>query len=256
MNTLELFKSLHQQQAPLLIGNVWDGQSAKVMEGLKFQAVATSSAAVAETLGYADGENMSFEEYLFMARRIKASTKLPLSIDLETGFGKTTESIVSNLKQLHQVGVVGINIEDSCIQDGERSIEHAEKFAEKLKSICTAMQDQRFELFINVRCDAFLLGLKSAREEAIRRIKLYEGTGVHGIFLPCITDIEDIKACVKATRLPLNVMCMPELPGFEKLQQAGVKRISMGNFVNKHLYKEMEQKIKLIVKQENFSSLF
>ena len=256
MNTVQQFKDLHNQQTPLLIGNVWDGASAKVLEKLKFQALATSSAAVAETLGYADGENMSFEEYLFLVKRIKASTSLSLSVDIEAGYGKTVDVIISNLKQLQAAGVVGINIEDSFIQNGTRSIETTERFTQKLKDITSALGRGKIELFINVRSDVFLLGLPNARQEAIARIKSYENTGVHGIFLPCITDIEDIKACVSATNLPLNVMCMPTLPDFNSLQQAGVKRISMGNFVHKHAQQVMEKVSADIIQKKSFSPLF
>jgi 2-methylisocitrate lyase-like PEP mutase family enzyme len=100
------------------------------------------------------------------------------------------------------------------------------------------------ELFINVRCDAFLLNLPDTWNEAIKRIRLYENAGIDGIFLPCITNETDIKKVVEITKLPLNVMCMPDLPDFKRLQELGVKRISMGNFVNGHIYKQMEAGIK------------
>src|SRR6478735_10133337 len=130
MNNSENFNRLHQQESPLLVANVWSAQSAKVMEKLNLQAVATSSSAVAATLGYADGEAMSFEEYFFVIKRIKASTNLPLSVDLETGYGKSVKEIVANIKRLHEIGVVGINIEDSILENRERTIADAETFAE------------------------------------------------------------------------------------------------------------------------------
>jgi len=256
MNNSENFNRLHQQESPLLVANVWSAQSAKVMEKLNLQAVATSSSAVAATLGYADGEGMSFEEYFFVIKRIKASTNLPVSVDLETGYGKSVKEIVANIKRLHEIGVVGINIEDSILENGLREIADAETFAEKLREISLALNAQRVDMFINVRCDAYLLGLPEARKEGIRRIKLYELHGIHGVFLPCITDIEDIKASVKSTKLPLNVMCMPDLPDFETLKSAGVKRISMGGFLNNSIYNEMEKKMQQVLSSGNFSSLF
>ena len=256
MNNFENFNALHQQADPLLVANVWSGQSAKVMEKIKVQAVATSSSAVAATLGYADGEVMSFEEYFFVIKRIKTSTHLPVSVDLETGYGKSVKEIVANIKRLHEIGVVGINIEDSTITNGIREIVDAESFGEKLREISLALNVQYIDMFINVRCDAYLLGLPEARKEGIRRIKLYELHGIHGVFLPCITDIEDIKASVKSTPLPLNVMCMPNLPDFEALKSAGVKRISMGNFLNQHIYNGMEKKMQQILSSGSFSGLF
>lgn len=256
MNNFEAFRKLHQQEKPLLIGNIWSAQSARVLEKLNVQAIATSSSAVAETLGYADGEEMSFDEYLFVVKRIKASCALPLSVDLETGYGKSVKDIVANIKRLADIGVAGINIEDSVLEGGTRKIAEAESFAEKLREISNDLTRQSIPMFINLRCDAYLLDLPEARKEGIRRMKLYELHGIHGLFLPCITDLEDIKASVHATNLPVNVMCMPGLPDFDALKQAGVKRISMGGFLNRSVYSEMEKKTQRILSEGNFGGLF
>ncbi|HMG94392.1 MAG TPA: isocitrate lyase/phosphoenolpyruvate mutase family protein, partial [Chryseolinea sp.] len=160
------------------------------------------------------------------------------------------------IKALSKAGVVGINIEDSTIVDGTRKIFDASVFADKLGQISAGLNLAEIRFFINVRCDAFLLGLPDARKEAIKRLQLYEKQGVHGMFLPCITDIEDIKAAVQSTKLPLNVMCMPALPDFDALRGAGVKRISMGNFVNAFGYNAIEKAANEIIQKKNFSPLF
>jgi 2-methylisocitrate lyase-like PEP mutase family enzyme len=250
------FKSLHHGTKPLLIGNVWNAQSAKVFEKQKFDAIATSSAAVAETLGYADGEEMTFEEYLFVAKRICKSTTLPVSVDLEAGYGKNADEIVENIKQLSAVGVAGINIEDSVMQNKKRSIVDKDQFADKLKQICQKLAATKTEMFINVRTDAFLLGLPDPVNEAVARAKAFQSTGVHGLFFPCITRLEDINAVVAACTLPVNVMCMPDLPNFSALGQAGVKRISMGNLLNQKLYSHLESRVGKIVQDGSFTSVF
>ncbi|MFZ6008951.1 MAG: isocitrate lyase/PEP mutase family protein [Bacteroidota bacterium] len=250
------FQELHLQSAPLLLGNVWNVQSARTLEKLKFKAVGTSSAAVAETLGYKDGEQMPFEEYFMIIRRIREAVSIPLSVDLEAGYGKTTNEIVGNIKRLHALGVAGINIEDSVVRNGVREIVIASDFAKKLEAITSQLKAQDIKLFINVRCDAFLLGLPNARKEAIERMAAYEKAEIHGFFLPCITDVEDIKAVVKSTGLPVNVMCMPGLPDFDVLQSLNVKRISMGNFVNGAVYKMMENISRSIVENKSFAGLF
>ncbi len=255
MSNFEQFIKLHQQADPLLIGNAWNAHSARVLETLELQALATSSSAVAETLGYADGEVMSFEEYLFVIKRISDSSHLPLSVDLEAGYGKSVDEIVANIKKLHSLGVVGINIEDSHIEGGVRRIVSAEAFAEKLRQLSNALSSQQVGLFINVRCDAYLLGVPDARKEGMRRLKLYESQGIHGLFLPCITNIDDIKESVRAISLPLNVMCMPNLPDFAALKSAGVKRISMGNSLHHAAYQEMEKKMQQVIIDQNFSAL-
>lgn len=252
----KLFKELHNQEEPLLLGNAWNVQSAKVFEKLKFNAIGTSSAAVAETLGYKDGEYMPFEEYFFVIKRIKESTSIPLTVDLEAGYGKTNEEIAQNIKRLHTLGIAGINIEDSIVRNSAREIVSAENFAEKLAGITNHLKAENIDIFINVRCDAFLLNLPGARAEAIKRMAVYEKTNIHGIFLPCITEVEDIKATINSTKLPVNVMCMPTLPDFDVLKSLKVKRISMGNFINGSVYKKLEELTQSVVKEKNFSALF
>jgi 2-methylisocitrate lyase-like PEP mutase family enzyme len=250
------FLELHHQSNPLLIGNVWNVQSAKVFEKQKFKAIATSSAAVAETLGYADGEEMSFEEYLFVAKHITQFCSLPVSVDMESGYGESPEEIAKNLRQLSEVGVVGVNLEDSKIINGKREIISSDRFAKMLKEIYANLEKQNIKVFINVRCDAFLLGLPNALDEALQRTKAYENTGADGLFFPCISKIDDIKKVTGSTKLPVNVMCMPDLPDFESLKNAGVKRISMGNFVNKKLYQDLEKELAKTIRNGSFGSLF
>jgi len=255
-NQFQYFKSLHETEEPLLIANVWNAQSASIFEKLNYRALATSSAAVAETLGYADGQQMSFDEYVFVIKSIVRSTSLPVSVDLEAGYGETIEKIIDNIRQLEAIGVSGINIEDSIISNGQRSLLDAALFAAQLKKIIDSLTAQKVQMFINVRSDVFLLGIPSSLEEAKSRAAQYAATGVHGLFFPCITVIKDIQSVVQSTKLPVNVMCMPQLPGFTQLKGAGVKRISMGNFANKYLYSKLADIGERIAKEESFGGLF
>jgi 2-methylisocitrate lyase-like PEP mutase family enzyme len=100
------------------------------------------------------------------------------------------------------------------------------------------------------------LNLPDSLVEAQKRISIYETTGVHGLFFPCVTKIEDIQALAKTTDLPINVMCMPNLPDFKELQKAGIKRISMGNFLNSKISQYLGSEIETILKNQDFSSLF
>jgi 2-methylisocitrate lyase-like PEP mutase family enzyme len=252
-NRFEEFSALHHQPAPLLIGNVWNAQSAKIFERQNFKAIGTSSAAVAETLGYADGEEMSIEEYLFIIKNITAAVSIPFTVDIEFGYGDTPEEIVSVIRKLHETGVSGINIEDSIVVNGQRSIVDAKVFAEKLERI-TSLLD--VGMFINVRTDSFLLGIPNALDDAISRIDLYQHTGIHGLFLPCITKMADIEKVTAHSMLPVNVMCIPGLPDFKHLQKAGVKRISMGPFLHKNIYQRMNELVGEIVTDGSFEHLF
>ncbi|MGE8553161.1 MAG: isocitrate lyase/PEP mutase family protein [Chryseobacterium jejuense] len=250
------FKSLHQEEEPLLLGNVWNAQSAKVYENLGYKALATSSSAVAMSLGYEDGEQMSFEEYFYIIKRIKASVSIPLSVDLEGGYGSTPEIVVSNIIKLLEIGVVGINLEDTHIVDEKRQLLSREVFFEKLSHILTMLKERRSEIFINIRTDPFLLGMENALEETIERIKLFETLNVDGIFVPGMIHIEDIKTVANATSLPINVMGLPDLPDFETLKSAGVKRITSGAFLNRYIYRELERISDTVTNNKSFAALF
>ncbi len=250
------FKNLHYQNEPLLLGNVWDVQSAKVLEKLNFQALGTSSAAIAHSLGYQDGEKMPFEDMFFIIKNIVKNTTLPLSVDLEGGYGQNACEIVQNIQKLHHLGVVGINIEDSFVENSIRKLKDKNLFFSLLHEIISELKMKKISVFINVRIDTFLLDVPNAFEQTIERIKHYEKAFIDGFFVPYLTDTEDIKLIVKETNLPINLMCMPNLPNFETLKKIGVKRISMGNFMNEFLYQTMEKSIIEIQREQSFSSIF
>ncbi|KIC64050.1 isocitrate lyase/PEP mutase family protein [Chryseobacterium taiwanense] len=256
MTHIQTFKELHTNEEPLLLGNVWNPQSAKVYEKLGYKALATSSSAVAHSLGYEDGENMTFDEYLYIIERILKSISIPLTVDLEGGYGKNAEEIVSNISKLAERGVVGINIEDSVMVNGIRQITDKEIVYEKLKSVISKLKENNIDIFVNLRTDPFLLGLENPVEETLQRIKLFEKAGIDGIFVPCITSENDIETIVNSTILPVNVMAMPELPDFITLKRLGVKRISSGNFANGYIYKSLEEKGLEIIKEKSFSPIF
>ena len=231
-------------------------QSAKICEKLNFQAIGTSSAAIAHSLGYEDGEQVPFLDLLFVVERIIKNVTLPLSVDLEFGYGKTATEITNNIKALHKLGVVGINIEDSLIENGVRKLNDSSQFSNLLKEVKAILIENEISLFINVRCDAFLLNIQNALQVVLERIIKYELAGADGIFLPCITQESDISKIILQIKRPLNVICMPELPNFEKLQKLGVKRISAGNFLNNFAYTSLEKMTSKILTEQSFNALF
>lgn len=249
------FTELHQQNNPLLIANVWDIPSTKIAEKLGFQAIGTSSAAIASLLGYNDGEDMSFSELEYMVKRIRATTQLPLSVDIESGYSDDTNTIANNIIKLVNLGIVGINIEDSKVNE-KRELINAEKFAQQLLEIKTILKAENKDIFINVRTDTFLLGVPNVIDETKKRIDLYTKAGADGIFVPCIENLEDIQEIVNYTRLPINVMCMPNLPDFEILKNLGVKRISMGNFLFDKMYQNFKELENDVLINKSFKSIF
>lgn len=249
------FKELHNQDKPLLLGNVWDVPSTMTAEKLGFQAVGTSSWAVAALLGYEDGEKISFAELEYMVKRIAMNTNLPLSVDLESGYSRKPSEIADHIKRLADVGVVGVNFEDSVLVDNRILID-ASNFAKVLTEVNEILQKGNIDVFINVRTDSFLLGHANAANESKRRIGLYESAGADGIFTPCIQNKNDIEEIVECTKLPVNVLCMPNLPDFDTLNELGVKRISMGNFLFDKMYSMYEESAALLINQGSFKSVF
>ena len=230
------FYQLHHLPGLFVLPNVWNAKSARLVEEKNFPAIATSSAAVADSLGYEDGEQMPFNTYRFIIQRILASTNIPLTVDLEMGYGLSADDIYNNILSLINLGVVGINLEDSTIERGHRILKDAATFAQTLSTIRSRLIADDLQLFINVRCDTYILNVGNKSQETRERLKHYEQSGADGIFLPCISDEQDIREAVKATKLPLNVMYIPGLPGLDELETLGVKRVSMGPYLYNKAY--------------------
>lgn len=254
MSHYKTFLQLHQQWSPFVLGNIWDVSSARIFETNGYKAIGTSSHAVAHAWGYEDGEKIAFGKLLQLAERITQVVDIPFTVDMEAGFSESTKGIIENIEKLHDAGVAGINLEDT-VPNPERSLREAEAFAKTLSAIAAHISRKNLEIFINVRTDGFLLGMPSALGETLSRIKLYERSGANGIFVPCITDKNDIAEVVKATRLPVNVMCMPHLPSFEELQALGVKRISMGPFLYNKATEAVSRLSKAVMADNGFAPI-
>ncbi len=251
-----IFKDLHSKEDPLLMANVWDVTSARAAKSLDFKAIGTSSGAIATMLGYGDGEQISFQELKHIVERIVKCVELPLSVDLESGYGKSTEEVIANITELLELGIVGINLEDSKVRNGQRSLTDSLDFSKMLEVIVSHFKLDEKDIFINVRIDTFLLGVENAVEETVLRAKQYQKAGADGLFVPCIENKADIEKVVNAAALPLNVMCMPNLPDFHILRSLGVKRISMGNFVFNKMTDDMRIVLSDIKSNQSFKYLF
>lgn len=250
------FTQLHHQSAPLLIANVWDVPSALAAQRAGYQALGTSSAAIAEMLGYPDGEEMSFAELRYIVGRIRAATMLPLSVDIESGYAVSVDGIVNNVLQLSALGVAGINLEDSHVRDGRRELLDAKLFAERLRAIRERLTAHRVSLFLNVRTDPFLLGMPDALSVTLSRLTLYASHGADGLFVPCVHHPDDIAALVRQTALPLNVMAVPGLTDFPTLAELGVRRISMGNAVHSAIQTQLNRLLLSLRHQQSFAGVF
>ena len=255
MTPFEQFSQLHQNDEPLLLGNIWDVNSARIFESNGFKAIGTSSQAVAKVFGYDDGENIPFETLLQFVKRVLEVVRIPVTVDIEGGFDRNADRIIDNISKLHHLGISGINLEDTT-PGSTRKLQPVDDFQKLLSRVSSELSRKNVKVFINVRTDGFLLSMPGALAETLTRIKAYENVGANGIFVPCITDTEDIRKVVTATRLPINVMCMPKLPDFKELQSLGVKRISMGPFAYNYANQKTESAIKTVLQEGSFSVLF
>jgi 2-methylisocitrate lyase-like PEP mutase family enzyme len=225
----ETFHALHRKGDPLVLFNAWDAATAKAIAKTS-PAIATSSGAVASVLGYADGENVPFHMVTGLVSRMTAAVSVPVSIDLEAGYGDTPEAAAKSASDILKAGAVGINIEDG-LSGGKRQLVSPERHAAKIKAARDTARELGVHLFINARTDPFLLKFGSPDEcmnEAARRAKVYAEAGADGIFVPGLTDLALIEKFVQLTPLPVNIMVTQGVPAIQDLARVGVRRVSLG----------------------------
>lgn len=254
--TQELFAQLHRQKTPLLLGNAWDARSACIFEKNGYQAIGTSSSAVAHALGQQDGEAISFNDLVFVVKHIVGAVTIPVSVDMEKGYGATTTDVIKNIELLCALGVAGINLEDSIIRQGRKEMLPVEGFAQKIHTIKNHLAKNNLSLFINARTDAFLLKAPGALATTLERATAYETAGADGLFVPFVTAKNDIAAITAATTLPVNIICVPDLSDVEVLTTLGVRRISMGNFMADAVFNNMEKLATTVQTNKSFDALF
>lgn len=243
MTTFENFLQLHHQQEPLIIANAWNVKSAQLIESNGFKAVATSSGAIAQSLGYEDGEKMPFKELLYIIQRIKAGTTIPLSVDMERGYTNDLSELNNHIQQFIDIGVVGINLEDA---QGE------EIYLRKLRSIKDYLVKTGQSLFINARTDVFLQKLDSPLETVLKRAGLYKEAGADGLFVTAVPDTAVISEIAAGIGLPLNVVATPKFPSVDVLAAAGVKRISMAVNLYRAAYNHLDKMLGRVQAERHF----
>lgn len=225
----EAFHALHRKGDPLILFNAWDVASAKAIAA-HFPAIATSSWAVAATLGHEDGQRVPFEAVVALTTAIAAVVTVPLSVDLEAGYGDTPEAVAEAAAAVLRAGAIGINLEDS-IAGGQRGLIEPARHAAKIAAIRRMAEAEGLRFFINARTDPFLLRIGSPEEcleEAMRRGRAYAEAGADGLFVPGLVDVPLIRSLTGRVQLPVNVMATPKAPGIAELAGTGVARVSLG----------------------------
>ncbi|WP_432729139.1 isocitrate lyase/PEP mutase family protein [Variovorax sp. W6] len=223
----EDFHRLHAGPGPLVLVNAWDAASARIVERAGATAIGTTSAGMAWSLGYADGERMPVGELIAACARICRVAGVPVSVDIESGFGESVAAVREVAAALVDMGAAGINIEDGT-RPGTRELASPELLRERIAAIREL--DSRF--FINARTDVYFVPWDdpAARfEEALRRAKLYAAAGADGIFVPGMSDPDEIARLSGALGLPLNVYAgYAGAPTADAFARAGARRISLG----------------------------
>jgi 2-methylisocitrate lyase-like PEP mutase family enzyme len=223
------FAALHRSGDPLMLVNVWDAASAAVVAEAGYPALATSSYSVAEAAGYSDGQELPVAELATIVARISAKVDLPLSVDIEAGFGDDPETVERTVAAMLDAGAIGINLEAGLVR-GRRMLVDPPLHRAKVAAARRAGEQAGVPLFINARVDTFLLTGNPDEEtmnETLRRAAAYRDAGADGIFVPGLIQPAWIERIVGDAGLPLNIMVSKNTPPVVELAALGVARISL-----------------------------
>jgi len=235
MNQTRIFRDLHSNPArPLILPNIWDAGGARLLESLGAPAVATTSAGVAWSHGYPDGNVLPARLQAQLAEEVVRAVKVPVSIDVEAGYADEPAAVVENLKPVVAAGIAGINIEDGT---GAPAV-----LTRKIEAIKKMASAEGVDLFINARTDVYLQDLvadEAKVNETLSRAVTYQKAGADGLFVPGLTDTTEIVKITQGTGLPVNLMASPDLPKADALARLNVRRLSAGTGLSKIVFHEI-----------------
>jgi len=227
----EAFRRLHHGPGTLALPNAWDVASARILEAAGFPAIATTSAGVANSLGYPDGQQISRDEMAAVVARIAASVSVPVSADMEAGYGETEESAAETVRAAISAGAIGINLEDGR-RGPARSLIDLDVQVSRVRAARAAASSAGVPIVINARTDVYLaaVGEESERlEHAILRGNAYLEAGADCVFVPGPIDRETIAALARGISGPINILAIKGVPSIAELQSLGVARVSVGS---------------------------
>ena len=227
----EKLRKLHHGPRILALPNAWDVVSARILEEVGHPAIATSSAAMAFSLGYPDGQRISRREMLDAVAKITRAVRVPVTADLESGYGKTPEEIADFTKAMVAAGAVGLNFEDVTGDDESTHVELGLQ-VQKIRAIRETAAALGVPVVINARTDVYLMpiGPETTRfERTVERLHAYRDAGADCLFVPGLCDREIIAKLVEAVDAPLNILASAGCPSLEDLEKMGVARVSAGS---------------------------
>ena len=229
----EKFRKLHNGPRMLVLANAWDVVSARILEECGHPAIATSSAAVAFSRGYPDGQRISRGEMLDVVARIARAVRVPVTADMEAGYGTSVKDMAETVIASVEAGAIGMNLED-VTGDDESSLIDTTLQVEKIRAIRETAKSLGVPFVLNARTDIYLMsiGEEAARfERTVERLRAYRDAGADCLFAPGVHDRETIAKLVKAVAAPLNILVSPQCPNLTELEKMGVARVSAGSMV-------------------------
>ncbi len=222
----ERFRALHRGPSILVLPNAWDAASARIIEEAGFTALATTSAGVANSLGYPDGQRISREEMLAAVARIAGAVEAPVTADVEAGYGASPEAAGKTAREVLAAGAVGINLEDSWMVEGRRALAEIGLQQDRIRAACEA------GVFVNARTDVFLYAFAEVTDrfaEAVRRLNAYLRAGAECAFPIIVRDAKTIGELARAVEGPINILAGPGAPEIEEMEELGVRRVTFGS---------------------------
>jgi 2-methylisocitrate lyase-like PEP mutase family enzyme len=225
------FRGLHSGKEILLLPNVWDVASARLIEEAGFKAVATSSAGIAFSLGYPDGQIIPREEMLAVIARIAKAVGIPVSADVEAGYGKTPEDAGRTARAVLDAGAIGMNLEDANA-DSTAALVELPLQLEKIHAVREMANRLRIPLVLNARTDVYLLQIGDPAkryDEAVTRLSAFRDAGADCVFVPGLRDAATIGRLVADSKCPVNILAGPGSPTVPELSKLGVARVSLGS---------------------------
>jgi 2-methylisocitrate lyase-like PEP mutase family enzyme len=254
----ERLRKLHHGPRILVFPNAWDVASARIMEEAGYPAIATTSAGVAASLGYPDGQRISRGEMLDVVARIARAVRVPVTADMEAGYGTTVEEMIETAKAVVAAGAVGMNLEDLTGNNESPLVEMAFQ-VEKIRAICRISLSLGVPLVVNARTDIYLMEVGDAAtrfERTVERLRAYRQAGAACLFAPGIRDRETISKLVKALAAPLNILVSPGCPSLGELEKLGVARASAGSAVMRASLGLAKRTGKELMEERTYESLF
>ncbi|PYU84236.1 MAG: hypothetical protein DMG50_05515 [Acidobacteria bacterium] len=254
----ERFRKMHGGPRILALPNAWDVASARILEEARYPAIATSSAGIAFSLGHPDGQRVSRDQMLEVVGQISHAVRVPVTADMEAGYGTTVKDMEETAKAVIAAGAIGMNLEDVTADDESSHVDLAMQ-VEKIRAIRDTAASLGVPLVLNARTDTYLkpIGEAATRfERTVERLRAYRKAGADCVFAPGVSDRDTIVELVKAIAAPLNILISSGCPSLAELEGMGVARVSAGSAVMRATLGLVRRIGKELMETGTYDSLF